>query len=132
MSQENVDVVRRSFEAFGRGDFPAVLETMHADVEWTDPETLPWGGTHRGHDGFGRHMLDFMGHFDEVRIDPDQFLDAGDSVVVTGRMVGRAQGQDVNVPTAFIWRLEGGKARQVVTFTDTAAVVRAVAARTAG
>jgi ketosteroid isomerase-like protein len=34
MSQENVDVTRRSLEAWNRGDLDAWLETGHPEIEW--------------------------------------------------------------------------------------------------
>jgi len=126
MSQENVNAVRASFEAFGRGDFAAVLETMDPSVEWIDPESVPWGGAHRGHDAFGEHMQRFAGHFEEFRLEPVEFLDAGEQVVVLGRFVGRGARGDFDVPFAQVWDLAGGKAVRVETFTDTASVLQAL------
>jgi uncharacterized protein len=91
MSEETVRVVRRSYEAFGKGDFPEVLETMDPAIEWVDQESLPWGGVHLGHDGLAAHMQSFAGNFEELGIDPREFLDAGDRVVVTGRLGGAGQ-----------------------------------------
>jgi uncharacterized protein len=125
MSEENVSVVRGTYTAFGRGDFAAVLEAMDADVEWVDPESLPWGGSHRGHDEFGRHMQEFAGHFEEFRTEPQQYLDAGDHVVVVGRFAGRAGGE-FDVPAAFVWELRDGKAVRVETHTDTARILEAL------
>ena len=42
MSQENVEVIRRIYEAFGSGDVPAVLERMDEDVEWNEAENSPY------------------------------------------------------------------------------------------
>jgi uncharacterized protein len=127
VSEDSVDVVRSSYEAFGRGDFGAVMETIHPEIEWTDPETLPWGGTHRGHEAFGAHMQDFAGHFDEVAIEPERFLDAGDTVVVLGAFSGRGKGGgEFRVPATYVWELSDGKARRVTAYTDTAAVLAAL------
>ena len=44
-----VDTVRRLYDAFGRGDVPAVLLLLDAQVEWTEAERFPYyGGTWRG------------------------------------------------------------------------------------
>ena len=48
MSDENVTLVRTSFEAFGRGDIPGVLDTMDPEIEWHDPDVLPYGGKPSG------------------------------------------------------------------------------------
>ena len=48
--QTNAEVVRRAYEAFGRGDITAVLGVLTDDVDWTlqGPSVIPWAGTHRG------------------------------------------------------------------------------------
>lgn len=43
-----VDVVRRSYEAFARGDMAAVVADMHDDIEWQQAQGLPHGGTYHG------------------------------------------------------------------------------------
>jgi ketosteroid isomerase-like protein len=98
---------------------------MDEAVEWVDQESLPWGGSHRGHEAFGHHMQSFSGHFEEVRIEPREYYDAGDWVIVTGRLSGRAQGE-FDVPTVWIWHLRDGKTTRVDTYTDTAAVLAAL------
>jgi ketosteroid isomerase-like protein len=123
MSEENVETVRNSYEAFAGGDFPAVLENMANGIEWVDQESLPWGGSYRGHEEFGRHMQEFGSHFEEIRIEPREYLDAGDRVVVTGSFSGRAAGGEFDVGTAWVWELRDGKAVRVESFTDTATVI---------
>jgi ketosteroid isomerase-like protein len=126
MSEENVAVVRECYEAFGRGDFGAVLEAMDPEIEWSDQQSLPWGGTYRGHDEFGRHMQSFAANFEEFRIEPLEFLDAGDRVVVRAKFTGRAFGGEFDVGAAHIWGLRDGKVVQVESYLDTAEVARAL------
>ena len=49
--RQNVDVVRKGYEAFGRGDIDGLLEQLDPDVEWRTPgpEDLPTAGQRRGH-----------------------------------------------------------------------------------
>ena len=126
MSEENVTLVRRSFEAFGRGDIPGVLDTMDPEIEWHDPNVLPYGGSHRGHEAMAQHIQQFAGHFEQLRVEPEQFLDAAEHVVVLGRFSGRASGGEFEVPFVHIWEMRGGKALRVDTHTDTASVLRAI------
>lgn len=125
MSQENVNVVRACYDAFLGGDFPAVLERMDPGIEWVDQESLPWGGVHRGKHEFGAHMQDFAGRFEEFRVEPQQFLDAGDSVVVKARFAGRAAGE-FDVDAVYIWELRDGMVVRVEGYTDSARVLDAV------
>jgi ketosteroid isomerase-like protein len=126
MSEQNVNIVRASYDAYGRGDFAAVLDAMDPTIEWVDQDSLPWGGSHRGHEAFANHMQTFAGHFEEVRIEPTEFLDAGENVAVTGRLSGRAQAGAFDVPSVWIWQLRDGKTTRVDTYTDTAAVLEAL------
>jgi uncharacterized protein len=125
MSDENVNVVRACYDAFLSGDFPAVLERMDAGIGWVDQESLPWGGLHRGHDEFGAHMQGFARHFEEFRVEPEQFLDAGDHVVVKARFAGRAVAE-FDVGAVYIWELRDGKIVRVEGYTDSARVLDAL------
>ena len=49
----NTEVVQQGYEAFGRGDIPALLQFLTVDVEWTQqgPSVVPFSGTRHGHEG---------------------------------------------------------------------------------
>lgn len=126
MSQQSIDAVRASYEAFARGDFPAVLEAMDPGIDWVDQDSLPWGGSHRGHDEFARHMQSFASNFEEFQIDPEEFLDCGENVVVSGRFSGRGNAGEFDAATMWVWQLRDGKATRVDSYTDTAAVLKAL------
>ncbi len=94
MSQQDVDTVRGAYEAFNRGDIPAVLETFDPDIEWVEPGggNAP-SGTFRGPDSVAQDVFGAIGaNFDEFSADADEFKDEGDRVVVTGRVHGNAKG----------------------------------------
>jgi ketosteroid isomerase-like protein len=40
------DVIRHAYDAFGRGDIPAVIEVLADDVDWSLPDLLPQGGSY--------------------------------------------------------------------------------------
>jgi ketosteroid isomerase-like protein len=48
MSQENVDLVRRGYEALARGDFDALFQVLDPDVEIRDAANFPEAGVYRG------------------------------------------------------------------------------------
>ena len=43
MEQHSVEIVRGVYEAFGRGDLPAVHGTMAEEFEWYEAEGMPYG-----------------------------------------------------------------------------------------
>lgn len=128
MSQQNVDVIRRAYEAFARQDIPAVLGAFDEHIEWTTPDSLPIGGTVRGHEGVTRFFQSLPKHFQELQVRPEQYIDAGDEVVVLGRHVGRGARGKFDVPWCMVWTLRNGKATRFQEFTDTAKLAQAIAA----
>jgi ketosteroid isomerase-like protein len=121
MSQENVDLVRGGYEAFGRQDIPGVLERFDANIEWTSPDTLPNGGTHNGPDGVGRFFATLPDTWAELHVSPDEYLDAGDSVVALGthRMRGH-NGVSGEADFVHVWDVKDGKVVRFREIVDTA------------
>jgi ketosteroid isomerase-like protein len=126
-----VDTVRRSYEAFARGDLEAVVADMDDEIEWHQAQGLPHGGTYRGLDAVRRAIFDPLDEewWDSFRADPTEFIDAGDQVVVLGRYTGRAKatGRPLDVPFAHVWTFRDGKAVRFRQFLDTAGWVGALA-----
>lgn len=51
--QENVQTVRKAYDAFARGDIATLMEMVHEDVEWEKPgdsKIIPHAGKRRGRD----------------------------------------------------------------------------------
>ena len=121
MSQ-NTDAVRAVHEAFQRGDIPGLLETLADDVEWVVPESLPWGGSFRGREGVGEFFAQLPEYFDELIVNVDELLDAGDAVVDVGHFSGTAKGgrELDDIPYVFIWRMKDGTASSFREYGDTA------------
>jgi ketosteroid isomerase-like protein len=124
MPQENVALVKGIYEAFGSGDVPAVLGAMSPDIVWNEAENFPladrnpYVGPQAILEGvFARLGSDWEG----FAVDPQEYLDAGDSVVVLGRYRGtcRATGKPVDAQLAHVWRIEDGKAKAFQQLTDT-------------
>jgi ketosteroid isomerase-like protein len=81
MSQENVEIIRRHHEAFNRSDLAAILEWTDPEAEWRDRADDPDAAVHRGHEAIMKHLAD-LADLAELRIEPQEFIGAGDSVVV--------------------------------------------------
>jgi ketosteroid isomerase-like protein len=128
MSQENVAAVRAGYEALGAGDVEGFLGGLDPDVEWTHPDELPYGGTHRGIPAMREVVRQWGETFEEMRVIPDEFLDAGDDVVVIGRYVVRPRGGD-ELATWFVnvFRVEGGRITRFRDYSDKAARLAALA-----
>ena len=122
MSDENVEIVRRIYESLGRPD--AVAALWHPEVEF-DVSRDVWaavvgGGHYRGPDGVRNWMLDLFSAWEQLDLDCEELIDAGEAAVsvlsVRGR--GRASGIEVGYHPAGIWTLRRGKVVRVVWFAS--------------
>ena len=130
MSAENVEIVKGIYQAFATGDVPAVVAALSPDVEWNEAENFPYsdGNPYRGPDAIlGGVFARIGGEWDGFAVEPREFLDGGDTVVMTGRDTGthKATGRAMNPQVAHFWTLHGGKVVQFQQLVDTLAVARA-------
>jgi ketosteroid isomerase-like protein len=111
VSDANVELVRRLFDAFAARDLEPALDTMDEDIEFL-PVTanLTTGGIpYRGHEGMARYFEDVGRVWDELRVFPREFRDLGETIIVLGRMRGRGGGMIIDRPTGWVWRFRNGK-----------------------
>ena len=125
----NAEIVQQGYEAFGRGDIPALLDLLTDDVEWTlqGPSVSPFAGTRYGREG----VAEFFSVLDETlefeQFEPREFVAQGDTVVVVGfeRSVSKATGHTIEQEWAHVYTLRDGKIAKGRYFEDTAAQVAA-------
>ena len=123
MSQQDVDTIRGAYEAFARQDIPAVLDVMDDSIEWQTPESLPFGGSFRGREEVAGFFGTLPEHFGELNVEPAEFLDAGDHVVVIGEHRARGKGgEEFTAPWAMVWTMRDGKAVAFREYTDTVVI----------
>jgi ketosteroid isomerase-like protein len=130
MQMSNLEIVKRSYDAFARGDLEAVLGDMDQEIEWHQAQGLPHGGLYHGLDEVRRNIFDPLDDewWDGFSAVPDEFLDAGEQVVVIGRYraVGKHTGKQLDVPFVHIWTMRGVKAIRFRQYLDTAGWVAAL------
>ena len=127
----NLEIVQRSYVAFGRGDMDAVLADMDEGIEWQQAQGLPHGGIYRGIAEVRRNVFDPLDRdwWSEFSAEPDELLDAGDEIVALGRYRGVAKetGKVLDVPFVHVWSLRDGKAWRFRQFLDSAGWIEALA-----
>lgn len=130
MRMRPVEIVARSYEAFARKDLDGVLGDMAPDIRWEQAQGLPHGGVYHGLDEVRRNIFEPLDAewWTEFSADPDEFLDAGEDVVVLGRYRGVAKGtgKRLDVPFVHVWTLREGRAIRFRQFLDTAGWVEAL------
>jgi ketosteroid isomerase-like protein len=92
VSEANLELTRRAFEALAEGGVEELLPFVHRDFEMVTPSHLAAEpDTYRGHDGVRRWFDTFYEAMDEVRIEPQEIRAAGDLVVMRMRLVARGR-----------------------------------------
>ena len=122
-------VVRGVYDAFAQGDMPSVLGAMEADIEWTEAEGFPYGGTYHGPEAVLENVFVKLGtEWDGFQAVPDELVEDGDTVVALGHYRGtyKATGKSMHVPMVHVWKLRDGKVHRFRQHTDTAVVQRAL------
>jgi len=91
MSQENVERVREAIGTFNRGDYDAVLDLLHPDVEWQTPDSFPEARTHRGPEGVREFFRTWLDTFRGFRLHLER-CDPVDEHRVLGVLRGSGEG----------------------------------------
>jgi ketosteroid isomerase-like protein len=132
MSRENVDIIRRGYERFAAGDLEAVAGLFADEAELADLGGLgvvgTAAGTQYGPEGFLRSSQEALDAFEDYRVEAEEFVDAGDAVVVPVRIFGRgrASGAVMETRLAHVWTFRGGKVIRGDVYRSTAEAFDAV------
>jgi uncharacterized protein len=132
MSQENVEIVRRAFDAFARGDLAALFAAMDPVVELEDHDrSLDSPATYRGREGFLEGIALVNEGFEDVRYTPEEFTDCGDRVLVTVRRTGRgsASGASVDERQFHVFDVKSRRIVRVRAFLEQEKALEAVGLR---
>ena len=130
MSEQNVEVARRAWDAWGRGDLDGILAVCTEDVvfgtthmrDWPEPE-------YRGHDGVRRFLAEWLEVWDGFEVGVDELISARDGRVVSlfwQRGKGRHSGQSMDVHWATVTSTRGDRLGRIEVYDDRAEALKAV------
>ena len=124
----NADLVKNGWDAFAKGDLDAAVATTSDSAEIVIPDSLPWGGTYTGPNGFKEMITKFLSNFEEVNPVPQEFFEAeGDHVFVTVTGVGKTKsGNELSGNSLWLYKIDGGEIARAEFYGDTAAAVEAL------
>ena len=126
--EENIQAVKRGYEAFGRGDLNTLLDLFSDDVEWITPgpAELATSGRRRGRQQVAEFFRDVNESFEFHRFEPHTFLAEDNRIVVFGvdEVTFRATG--VRLPPidfVHIFNFTNDKVAQFQEIFDASAIV---------
>jgi ketosteroid isomerase-like protein len=119
MSQENVELVRSGIDAYNRRDWDALLEHAGPDFVWDMSRSI---GPNRGMysvDQFRSWVEDLWATFEEHRFEADEFIEAGENVVVpiTVHATGR-DGIEAQAHTALAYTFRDGAVTRIAMYNE--------------
>lgn len=136
MSHENVEIARRGYEALNNayktGEFmPAIESTSTPDVVLKTSGSFPETGEYHGHDGMRAFIANQAEVFEEMSIQPEEIIDAGDRLVVPLRFGGKARhsGIETHFSVVHVWTIRDGKAARLDMYRSKAEALEAVGLR---
>jgi ketosteroid isomerase-like protein len=126
VSQQNVETIQSLYEGWRRGDMG--LDKFDPEIAMIESSTLPGAVSAFGIDAVERYMASFAKYWDEIRFEPQEYLDAGEQVVVVARLVGRGKTSGVAVTRtwAYVWTLRDGKALRMDGYAERSEALKAV------
>ena len=132
MSQEKVEIIRRMYDSFERGDVPAMLGQMDQHIEWKEADNFiyadgnPYVGPQAVLEGV---FMRFGSEWEGFAVIPEEWLDAGNHVVVLGTYTGthKETSREVRAQFAHVWGVKGDRVVRFQQYTDTKQFADAIA-----
>jgi uncharacterized protein len=129
MSQENLDTIREVFDRFNRADDDRGIDDLFDPAAvWHSRADEPDTGVYRGAETIKEMIRMWRGMFEDFRAEPQEFIDAGEFVVVPGWLCGRGResGAEVREPYAWVYRFRGGKVAEIWEHRDRGGALKAI------
>jgi ketosteroid isomerase-like protein len=121
MSQENVEIVRRGYDAFNRGDLEAMAADFASNFEYVTTGAVPgMTGVYQGPEGLAEFLEWMRSEFESPRIDVRELSEAGDQVLAAVTLGGRGKqsGVEASWDIWHLWTVEHGRVVRGHAFTS--------------
>jgi ketosteroid isomerase-like protein len=127
MSQDNLEIVRRSFETFNARDVEGLVSLCAEECEFLPLRAQLEGIVYRGHQGVRQFVRDMDEDWEAFRIDPLEFHERWERVAVIGQIGALGQsGVEIDSTAGFVFELSQGRIRRITSHSDPEAALEAV------
>jgi ketosteroid isomerase-like protein len=130
MSREDVEELERFYKAFNTGRLEPLLALVHPEFVYRTREEFPGGGSY-GLEAALERISELRDLFDELRWEPQEFIDAGEHSLVVVRQIarGRASGVMLDESIVHVWLLHDGKAKELRVYSQRRQALEALGLR---
>jgi ketosteroid isomerase-like protein len=107
---QNVEVIKRLFEAFSRRSVNELEELIDPNVLFEPAPTF--ARPHRsylGYSGMRQYFADVSETWERLEVSVQEYRHAGSYVLAFGRIYAAGKGSVADDPASFVWRLEQGR-----------------------
>ena len=127
MIKNSVEVITGLYEALARRDMPTITGLIDPEIIVSQTALLPWGGEYHGMEGVRKFFGELFRTI-ESQLAVEEFVDAGDKVIVIGKTRGRvlATGAEFNIRAVHVWTVKGGKGVRFEPNVDTPKMLQAL------
>lgn len=131
-SAENKELIRTMFAELSKGNGEAFLGAMSDDVRYTIIGATKYSSTFNGKEDLVKRLLEPLGAQLEggISLTPDNLIADGEYVAMQAHGRARSKsGVDYNNTYCHVFRIVGGKIREVTEYLDTELVSKAFGPR---
>ena len=130
-TDDNVKTIQAVYEAFSRGDLPAILDTLTDDVDWASDASsneVPWWGVRHGKDAVTDFFVQLAGGTETQEFTTLELIGEGDTVltIVRYRVKSRTTGREAEMLLHHYWKFRDGKIAYYRGAEDTLLTLRTV------
>jgi len=129
MTQSGINVVQELYRVALADQKDTIAQLVTPDIVWEILDSFPHGGIYAGIPAiFGQFLPKLQADFHDWRAQPDEFIDAGATIVALGHYSGtlKTTGVHIVAPFCHIWTLKNGKIARLRQFADTAKFAQAM------
>ena len=105
----NADAAKDAYRAFSSGDLETLKAGFAEDAEWQTSDELPLGGVTRGRDAIMENFAQIPNYWSSFSVEPSEFIDAGDKVIVRGTQRATGKGGSFEAPFLHLMEYRDGK-----------------------
>jgi ketosteroid isomerase-like protein len=127
MSREAIELIERFYDGINAGDLEPLVAAADPEFVYRTRDEFPGGGSF-GLEAALDRISGLLELFDEIRVEPLEFVEAGERTLVVLRQIarGRASGVIVDAPIAHVWLIQDGRCKELRVFSHRSQALEAI------